>query len=544
MFDLTVIVNFTEIVIKKFFLLPMNNNFENYINEVTKNERLKTLISKRAVNNANSNGETSINLKQIRDSNGNSDDICIETSKRDDLESKLDISYICSRILVCSYPICFSKENRDLNRSLLYKKYYRNGLQELVEFLNMEVGAGNWKLFNLKIEYKSNEDYTDDELYRIACQRSVLNSRERAFQSTTTSLSLKNSHNETRIFDNTASKGNLNNIISLELPLLREGWLDHQPPPLLHLFESVALLAEFLKENTSNVAVIHCKMGKGRSGCLVVAYLIKYERLSLKEALSLFKTSRFKYGLIKGVTIKSQLRFLSYFEFVNKLQENRQNFDAISLLSNRKTKFKLASFEIINPSYLFFGFSYGNCISKRKDKDNYYFEVKLQTYNKNRDSLIDIYCFDIYNKNDEGNTSAIDKNIKSIIGKTISRDTNEAFFDYPDIKISITMKGIKSAIFANALKYLLEKNNGLTVSYWVNLYIETMQDSRYCGNFDTIYTNTSWKEHNGPVAVETESSVTIPFEEADNMSNKIGLFNSSNCVCKLFEAFKVTWSLP
>ncbi len=65
-------------------------------------------------------------------------------------------------------------------------------------------------------------------------------------------------------------------------------------------------------EDSNNAAVIHCKMGKGRSGCLVVGYLLNIT-MTLQSALDVFKTTRFNYGLITGVTIKSQLRYLKYY---------------------------------------------------------------------------------------------------------------------------------------------------------------------------------------------------------------------------------------
>lgn len=498
MVDLTHIMNFTEIAIKKFFLLPMNNNFDKYKNEKSNYGRIKGSLYKPAVNNLKS--DCCVNSKHIRHINGDSEGICFGKVKLLDLEAKLDISYISSNIIVCSYPISFSKENKNINRSLLYKKFYRNGFEDLIDYLNMEVGAGNWKIFNLKIEYKNNEDYTDDELYRIARQNA-------------------------------------------ELPLLRGGWLDHQPPPLIHLFQSVAVLEAYLNYSSFNVAVIHCKMGKGRSGCLVVAYLMKHQNLSLKEALELFKTSRFKYGIIKGVTIKSQLRFLKYFEFINNLSRNEKDLNEILCLSNSKLKFKLTSFEIINPNYLFFGFNTGSCSSKSNYKDNYYFEIKLQTYNKNRDRLINIYCFDIYNKQTAVNSLDTDFATSSILSKIFSEDTTGALLDYSDIKICITIKATSNAMFSNTIKYFLEKKNKLTVSYWLNLYIESMLDSSYGGNGGPIYANNRLEENNGCVAIKRTSSVTVSFEEADNMSNKVGIFNSPKCILNLFEAFKITWSL-
>ncbi|KAJ7555952.1 hypothetical protein O6H91_05G062500 [Diphasiastrum complanatum] len=83
---------------------------------------------------------------------------------------------------------------------------------------------------------------------------------------------------------------------------------NHVPPlPLIKLFcENVG---EWLASDPRNVAVVHCKAGKGRTGLMVCAYLV-YTGMSAEEALKLY-ASRRTYN-DEGVTIPSQRRYVGY----------------------------------------------------------------------------------------------------------------------------------------------------------------------------------------------------------------------------------------
>ena len=62
------------------------------------------------------------------------------------------------------------------------------------------------------------------------------------------------------------------------------------------------------------VIVVHCKAGKGRSGSMAVSYLISSEAWNKKDALQRFTERRMRPGFGPGVSIPSQLRWISYVE--------------------------------------------------------------------------------------------------------------------------------------------------------------------------------------------------------------------------------------
>jgi phosphatidylinositol-3,4,5-trisphosphate 3-phosphatase/dual-specificity protein phosphatase PTEN len=87
---------------------------------------------------------------------------------------------------------------------------------------------------------------------------------------------------------------------------------DHNPPPLVNIFDFCLNLDDWLAANPKNVAAIHCKAGKGRTGTLICCYLLWCGVCkTAKQAMELYGSIRTKNG--KGVTIPSQIRFVEYF---------------------------------------------------------------------------------------------------------------------------------------------------------------------------------------------------------------------------------------
>ncbi|XP_065889598.1 uncharacterized protein [Dysidea avara] len=90
---------------------------------------------------------------------------------------------------------------------------------------------------------------------------------------------------------------------------------DHSAPPLM-LIEAFCIdVVAWLKLDERNVAVVHCKAGKGRSGCMIAAYLLYSKSCeTAEEAMKFFGEMRTHNG--KGVTIPSQRRYVQYVEKV------------------------------------------------------------------------------------------------------------------------------------------------------------------------------------------------------------------------------------
>eukprot|EP00281_Chroomonas_sp_CCMP1168_P019506 CAMPEP_0206232916 /NCGR_PEP_ID=MMETSP0047_2-20121206/11685_1 /ASSEMBLY_ACC=CAM_ASM_000192 /TAXON_ID=195065 /ORGANISM="Chroomonas mesostigmatica_cf, Strain CCMP1168" /LENGTH=528 /DNA_ID=CAMNT_0053656713 /DNA_START=28 /DNA_END=1614 /DNA_ORIENTATION=- len=88
---------------------------------------------------------------------------------------------------------------------------------------------------------------------------------------------------------------------------------DHNPPPFELMRPMCINVENFLNEDPDHVVAIHCKAGKGRTGVMIVAYLMHCKMCkTTEEALELYARMRTFNG--KGVTIPSQLRYCKYFE--------------------------------------------------------------------------------------------------------------------------------------------------------------------------------------------------------------------------------------
>lgn len=85
---------------------------------------------------------------------------------------------------------------------------------------------------------------------------------------------------------------------------------DHNPCHLEMIPKFCADVDEFLKD-PDNVVGIHCKAGKGRTGCMIAAYLV-HTGMTAVDALQHFGHARTHNA--KGVTIPSQMRYVHYYE--------------------------------------------------------------------------------------------------------------------------------------------------------------------------------------------------------------------------------------
>ena len=88
---------------------------------------------------------------------------------------------------------------------------------------------------------------------------------------------------------------------------------DHSPCPIKLILDFCVDICLYLTANPRGVAAIHCKAGKGRTGVMIVCYLV-FSGLcqTVEEALVHYAKQRTLNN--KGVTIASQKRYIKYFE--------------------------------------------------------------------------------------------------------------------------------------------------------------------------------------------------------------------------------------
>lgn len=87
---------------------------------------------------------------------------------------------------------------------------------------------------------------------------------------------------------------------------------DHQPFPFAMLVRIATEIRDYIELDPKNVAFVHCKCGKGRTGSVVAAYLMLYHGMTYSQAIFTFTQKRIRLGILNGISIKSQQRFLQY----------------------------------------------------------------------------------------------------------------------------------------------------------------------------------------------------------------------------------------
>ncbi|QLG74204.1 hypothetical protein HG535_0G00880 [Zygotorulaspora mrakii] len=391
---------------------------------------------------------------------------------KNELGLALDISYITPNIIVCSYPV-----------TNFPRLMYRNSLEELVAFLNFHHGIGNWKIYNFKVE-KCSSDYTDDDLI-YSIQLSQYGSTERRL--------LPNANYATHNL--TAEMFGENCIDQV---LLRKGWLDHCPPPFLLLQEIIDDIYQHTSQSESSVAVLHCKMGKGRSGTVCIAYLMKYLESPLSDARDVFMDKRFRPGLSKGVTIVSQLRLLRYHELFLFYDPPLR----ASLLDQcARARFQLTSVYLSKPSSVIL-------------THPYFASIKIQTFNRERDGLIDLAVLEtdgelLYKSKEKGLTICLPLNV-----------------DLSDIRLEFGVIS-KSSNVMNSFTSLASYSH-----CWLNLYFETLRCSR-----DFSQTHFTLSELREEQRTGQEFLFVIKWSELD------GVKGTTNRGLKLFDSITLKWKL-
>ena len=225
---------------------------------------------------------------------------------------------------------------------------------------------------------------------------------------------------------------------------------DHQSCPVKLMLEFCIDVCIFLLKDEENVAAIHCKAGKGRTGTMICAYLLfTGVALNSVKAFEMYGTRRSKEN--RGVTVPSQRRYIQHFETYLSCNFQRPYFKLIpKIIKNFLTKPK------------------GNLLKKIMNEKNYYNfdnrfiikKIKIGPFSSKVEmdcKIIDFQDIELFNtENGDYQFKTSYKNVEGI-----------GYY----FKIELTQK-IKISSDVNLAIF----NKDIKINSWINLFFVTLEN--------------------------------------------------------------------
>ena len=211
---------------------------------------------------------------------------------------------------------------------------------------------------------------------------------------------------------------------------------DHQSCPVKLMLEFCIDVCIFLLKDEENVAAIHCKAGKGRTGTMICAYLLfTGVALNSVKAFEMYGTRRSKEN--RGVTVPSQRRYIQHFETYLSCNFQRPYFKLIpKIIKNFLTKPK------------------GNLLKKIMNEKNYYNfdnrfiikKIKIGPFASKTDidcKIIDFQDIELFNtENGDYQFKTSYKNVEGV-GYYFKIELTQKIKISSDINLAIYNKDIK-----------------------------------------------------------------------------------------------------
>ena len=366
----------------------------------------------------------------------------------------------CIKELVSEGRIRMNKRNFDLDLVYITKRiiamgypatgcesFYRNSFTDVKQFLTEEHG-NKYKVYNLCME-------------------------------------------KNRIYKKTAFGGQKVSLFPFK---------DHQSCPVKLMLEFCIDVCIFLLKDEENVAAVHCKAGKGRTGTMICAYLL-FTGIALNsvKAFDIYGIRRSKEK--KGVTVPSQRRYIQHFETYLSCNFQRPYYKLMpKIIKNFLTKPK------------------GNLLKKIMNEQNYYNfdngflikKIKIGPFSSKTEmncKIIDFQDIELFNTEN-----------KSFQFETSFKEVKGFGFYY---KIILTQK-IKISSDVNLAIF----NKNIKINSWINLFFVTLENFIYIissSNKNQKYKISNLKKRNQRMITNANiynynSFSDIQFEDVKNIS--------------------------